>query len=302
MATTLHELIYHVRNAVRGGLGNDNDPIPLNYIGRIIDQARAAVLKDEWRKGIDHTLLEQDIGVLQPVPWPLRKNTVNGSDLELETKEVNKENAPFYFYRNLWYVEIPELIGLPRHQDLRIAAAADDVFTVPMLDQRQLGYSRYLKFTGSQSSYCWNKGLTKVIPHENHLMIETGHVQSEDLAAKNAATGTFISALHQGTPLVDKDPSDPLTTIQVYQPFVRVHAIYARPTEASGWADEDPDTQIESAKTMRYPVTEILKDLMIAWIKDNILQIIKGTYLDRSNNFVQEEDKMDTLESTMPTK
>lgn len=291
--TTLHEMIYHVKNLFRGGRGNDNDPITLLQYGRIIDQARAEVLRENWKKfRYDHTLLEQDPGVLQLLPLELQQNTVAGSDVQLEDRNVNTHNADFFFYRNMWTIEIPELIGLSGHMDLRIGTGVDDVFTVPIVDHDAMRWYRHLKFSGSQEKYCWSQGLTKVTPHLNKLVVETGNIHDTALAAKVAGAQNYILAEHDEVVLVDEYNGE---TESIYQPFLRIHGIFARPTAVSGWSETDPLNLEESAKVMRYPITEVLKEQVIEHITKYYLGTMETFFTDRANNAIQEEDRLDTL-------
>lgn len=294
--TTLHEMIYHVKNLMRGGRGNDNDPVTLRQIGRWIDQVRAEVLREHWRKNsYDHTLLEQDPGVLQPTPQLLKKNTVGGVDIQLDDRNVNTYNAPFYFYRNMWTIDIPELIGLDGHEDLRIGTGVDDVFTVPVVDHDAMRWYRHLKFSGSKEHYCWSQGLTKITPHLSKLIIETGSVTDLALAAKKVDMQTYVLAEDSGNVLVDQYEGE---MVSIYQPFLRIHGIFARPTEVSGWSTTDPDNLVETAKTMRYPVTELLKEQMIERITKYYIVGIENFFNDRANNAVQEQDRLDTLSNS----
>lgn len=294
--TTLHEMIYHVRNTLRGGLGNDNDPVTLLQIGRWIDQARADTLLRSWSLyKYDHTLLEQDPGLLKLDPLPLQQFTITGVDHELEDRNVNTHNAGSFFYRNHWIAEIPELIGIPGHEDLKIGTSADNVLTVPIIEHSQQNFLRYLKFSGSLSQYCWHKGKVKIIPEENTLRVEIPDVQDLTLAVKYAGTSNFVIASDGVTTLIDHDKNN--NPVDIYQPFLKISGIFARPTEVSGWSVGDPLALMETAKTMRYPITEALKEQVILTIKENYMVPVQSFFNDRANNAQQETDRIDTQDA-----
>ncbi len=300
--TTLHEMIYHVKNTMRGGLGNDNDPVTLKQIGRWIDQARADVLLRSWAQyRYDHTLLEQDPGVLKPSPQTAKRYIINGGDQAIEDKDLNSYNTDYPFYRNMWTIEIPELIGIPGHEDLKIGTALNDIFTVPVIEHSQQNWMRYLKFSGNNSRYCWNTGRVKMIPHLNKINIEVPSIQDTTLGVKKAGEDSYIKAANPINQSVLTDLDENGATLEVFQPFFRIHGIFARPLEVEGWVSDDPASLIKTAKTLRYPITEALKEQVIIHIRENYMNAIHTYFNDRANNDLQEKDRLDTSDDRRKT-
>ena len=292
-------MIYHVVRLQRAGDGNINDPVTLRQVGRWIDQARAAVIRQNWLKyKYEHTLLEQDPGVLVMKPMELRQATYLGNPLLLNDRNVNTYNATD-IYKNMWVHDIPELIGLENQQDLRVGTSVDDVTTAPIINHEQARYFRHLKFGGSNETYCWTRKYSKIYPHLNHIIVETGGPQDTSLAAKVSGNAGYIQANHFGVNLFEEDST--LTPVEVYQPFLRIHGIFARPTEVEGWSTADPLEAVKTAKTLRYPVTEAMKEEIVQYIKENYIASIMQLFNDRANNTLQEKDRLDTLDNKVKT-
>jgi len=299
--TTLHEMIYHVQSLMRGGVGNESDPVAYRQIGRWIDQARAHILVINWNKyGYDHTLLEQDPGVIMAAPVGLKEYIINGTPIKLDDRNVNTANGNFYFYKNRWKATIPELIGLSGHQDLRIGTGVDDVFTTPIVEHENIRFLRHLKFSGYSDKYCWSRNYTKIYPHLNEIYIETGGPQDLTLAAKNVDSQSYVVATNAGTPLVEINSSG--QSVPIYQPFLRIHGIFARPLEVEGWFALDPQTAVKTAKTLRYPVTEALKEQIVQYIKEAYIAPMLQIHNDRMNDNLQETslDAQAQVQKNMP--
>lgn len=289
--TTLQEMVYGAFNLMRGGVGNDNDPVSIRQMGRWIDQIRAEVLMKNWSMmKYDHTLLEQDPGVLKLTPITLRQYTLNSTIL-LDDRDVNTHNAT-PFYRNRWKHDIPELIGLPGHQDIRVGTGVDDVFTTPIISHEKQRFYRYLKFSGAKTHYCWSKGKVKIIPHLQQIQVEIPDVQDLTLAAKESNSQAYVIAEMNGSPIIDKDADD--NDVDIYQPFLRIHGIFARPLEVEGWVSDDPLSIVKNMKTLRYPVTETLKEQIFEHMQKYYMNTIHAYFNDRSNNMTQEMDRLDS--------